>query len=82
MTPGFCFAEGIVQMLSFVFILFFPENDQRAHSPLLAPGLASELKIGKKSLNLGDSLSRLGGTAGFFNTLQGPDKISSTSDGG
>ena len=32
------------------------ENAQRAHSPLLAAGLASEIKNGKNSLHLGDSL--------------------------
>ena len=40
------------------------ENSQRAHSPLLAAGLASELKMKEFSLNLGDSPQL---AAGFFN---------------
>jgi len=39
------------------------ENSQRAHSPVLAAGLASELKMKKFSLNLGDSPQL---AAGFF----------------
>jgi len=41
-----------------------PENSQQAHSSLLVAGLANELKMGKFSLNLGDSQQQ---AAGFFN---------------
>ena len=60
-----------------VFHLFYPsflmgmvrfqqrvENAQRAHSPLLAVGLASEFRNGQKSLHLGDSLSACDGLQG------------------